>query len=40
MINPHFFIVSCGTPTLTDSVGDPWSATYIMGMGDLSADLI
>lgn len=39
MINPHFFVVSGGTPTLTDSVGNPWSATYIMGMGDLTADL-
>lgn len=39
MINPHFFLVSGGTPTLTDSVGNPWSATYIMGMGDLTADL-
>ena len=39
MLNPHFFLVSGGTPTLTDSVGNPWSATYIMGMGDLTADL-
>ncbi|MBP6232253.1 MAG: manganese catalase family protein [Chitinophagaceae bacterium] len=39
MINPHFFLVSGGTPMLTDSVGNPWSATYIMGMGDLTADL-
>lgn len=39
MIDPHFFIVSGGTPTLTDSVGNPWSSTYIMGMGDLTADL-
>jgi len=39
MINPHFFIVSGGTPTLTDSVGNPWNASYIMGMGDLTADL-
>lgn len=39
MTNPHFFIVSGGTPTLTDSVGNPWSANYIMGMGDLTADL-
>ncbi len=39
MTNPQFFIVSGGTPTLTDSVGNPWSATYIMGMGDLTADL-
>ncbi|MFN3639650.1 MAG: manganese catalase family protein [Flavobacterium sp.] len=39
MVNPHFFVVSGGTPTLTDSVGNPWSANYIMGMGDLTADL-
>lgn len=39
MVNPHFFLVSGGTPMLTDSVGNPWSATYIMGMGDLTADL-
>lgn len=39
MTNPHFFIVSGCTPTLTDSVGNPWSANYIMGMGDLTADL-
>lgn len=39
MINPHFFLVSGGTPMLTDSVGNPWSASYIMGMGDLTADL-
>lgn len=39
MVNPHFFLVSGGTPTLTDSVGNPWSASYVMGMGDLTADL-
>lgn len=39
MTNPHFFIVSGGTPTLTDSVGNPWTSNYIMGMGDLTADL-
>lgn len=39
MVNPQFFVVSGGTPTLTDSVGNPWSASYIMGMGDLTADL-
>ncbi len=39
MINPHFFLVSGGSPMLTDSVGNPWSASYIMGMGDLTADL-
>lgn len=39
MVNPQFYLVSGGTPTLTDSVGNPWSANYIMGMGDLTADL-
>ncbi len=39
MVDPHFFIVSGGTPTLTDSIGNPWNASYIMGMGDLTADL-
>ncbi len=31
-INPQFFLVSGGTPTLIVSVGNPWSASYIMGM--------
>lgn len=39
LIDPHFFLVSGGTPTLTDSVGNPWSAAYIMGMGDLTVDM-
>ena len=39
LVNPHFFLVSSGTPTLTDSNGNPWSATYIMGMGDLTVDM-
>jgi len=39
LVNPHFFLVSGGTPALTDSNGNPWSATYIMGMGDLTVDM-
>lgn len=39
MINPQFFLVSGGTPTLTDSVGNPWNASYIKGTGDLTVDL-
>lgn len=39
MINPHFFAVSGGTPMLTDSTGNPWTAAYIMGTGDLTVDL-
>ncbi len=39
LVNPHFFLVSGGTPSLTDSNGNPWSATYIMGMGDITVDM-
>lgn len=39
LVNPHFFLVSGGAPTLTDSNGNPWSATYIMGMNDLTVDM-
>lgn len=39
LVNPHFYLVSGGTPTLTDSHGNPWSSTYIMGMGDLTVDM-
>lgn len=39
LVNPHFFLVSGGTPVLTDSNGNPWSSTYIMGMGDLTVDM-
>ena len=39
LVNPHFFLVSGGTPALTDSNGNPWSASYIMGMGDLTVDM-
>ncbi len=34
MINQHFFIISGGISTLTDSVGNPRSANYIIGMGE------
>jgi len=39
LVNPHFFLVSGGSPILTDSVGNPWSASYVMGMGDLTVDM-
>ena len=39
LVNPHFFLVSGGTPRLTDSNGNPWTASYVMGMGDLTVDL-
>lgn len=39
LVNPYFFLVSGGTPSLTDSNGNPWSSTYIMGMGDITVDM-
>jgi len=39
LVDPGFYLVSSGTPKLTDSSGNPWSATYIMGMGDLTVDM-
>lgn len=39
MINPYFFVESSGTPALTDSVGNPWTASYLNANGDLTVDL-
>lgn len=39
MINPHFFVLSGGGPTVTDSVGTPWSGNYVNANGDLTVDL-
>ena len=39
LINPHFFLLSGGGPTVTDSQGIPWSGSYVNAMGDLTADL-
>ncbi len=38
MINRRFFIASAGTTTLTDRVINPWNATYVIGLGDLTSD--
>ncbi|NPD91037.1 manganese catalase family protein [Xylanibacter muris] len=37
--NPQFLVVAPGSPTLTDSNGNPWCATYISANADLSVDL-
>jgi Mn-containing catalase len=37
--NPQLFAVSGGGPTLTNSSGVPWTATYISANGDLTVDL-
>ncbi len=39
MINPYFFLETGGTPALTDSVGNPWTASYVTANGDLTVDL-
>lgn len=39
MTNPHFFILSGGGPTVTDSHGVPWSGSFVNANGDLTVDL-
>lgn len=38
-VNPQFAIISAGGPTLTDSNGNPWTATYVNADGELTVDL-
>ncbi len=38
-INPQFGVISAGGPTMTNSVGVPWSSAYIAANGDLTVDL-
>jgi Mn-containing catalase len=39
LVNPHFFVLSGGSPTVTDSQGVPWSGAYVNANGDLTVDL-
>ncbi|MFW6330589.1 MAG: manganese catalase family protein [Gemmatimonadota bacterium] len=39
MMNPQFFVLSGGGPTVTDSQGFPWSGKYVNANGDLTVDL-
>lgn len=39
MVNPQFFGLSGGGPTLTNSQGAPWTAAYVTANGDLTVDL-
>jgi Mn-containing catalase len=39
IVNPHFFLLSGGGPTVTDSQGIPWSGAFVNSMGDLTVDL-
>jgi Mn-containing catalase len=37
--HPHFFVLSGGGPTCTDSQGVPWSGAFVNANGDLTVDL-
>lgn len=39
LMNPHFLVLSGGSPMLTDSNGNPWTAAYVNADGDLTVDL-
>lgn len=39
MMNPQFFVLSGGGPTVTDSHGFPWSGNYVNANGDLTVDM-
>lgn len=39
MISPQFAVLSGGGPTLTNSQGVPWTASYVNANGDLTVDL-
>jgi Mn-containing catalase len=39
MVNPQFLNESAGSPILSDSNGNPWTAAYVTANGDLTVDL-
>jgi Mn-containing catalase len=39
MLNPQFFVLSGGGPTVSDSHGYPWNGNYVNANGDLTVDL-
>ena len=39
LMNPQFFVLSGGGPTVTDSNGTPWSGAYVNANGDPTVDL-
>lgn len=38
MVNPQFLVLAPGSPMLTDSNGNPWSATYVTADAELTVD--
>jgi len=39
LMNPQFFVLSGGGPTVTDSNGNPWSGHFVNANGDPTVDL-
>lgn len=39
LTSPHFFVLSGGGPTVSDSTGYPWNGNYVNANGDLTVDL-
>lgn len=39
MTNPQFLVLAPGSPMLTDSNGNPWTATYVTADAELTVDL-
>src|SRR5919206_4412932 len=39
LMNPQFFVLSGGGPTVTDSNGNPWSGQFVNANGDPTVDL-
>jgi Mn-containing catalase len=39
LMNPQFFVLSGGGPTLTDCNGNPWTSQYVNANGDPTVDL-
>src|SRR4051794_32092578 len=39
LMNPQFFVLSGGGPTVTDSNGNPWTGAFVNANGDLTVDL-
>lgn len=39
MTNPQFLVLAPGSPMLTDSNGNPWTATYVTANAELTVDL-
>lgn len=39
LTNPHFTVLAPGSPMLTDSNGNPWSAMYVTADAELTVDL-